>query len=117
MDGVVGRWLLGTYLASIVTYSRLRFYAISGALALHALDRQWLEQLRQIALSEQRLLASDRAAVHALRQRGFALLQAQDAFLNRALRHQLDDPHTCVWPMRCARSVAWFSTAGFHHES
>ena len=22
-----------------------------------------------------------------------------------------------VWPMRKARSVAWFSTAGFHHRS
>jgi len=22
-----------------------------------------------------------------------------------------------VWPMRYARSVAWFSTAGFHHRS
>src|ERR1035437_124915 len=58
-----GLMAAGSILASIVTYSRRRFFPISGALALHALDRQWLEQLRQIALSEQRLLASDRAAV------------------------------------------------------
>ena len=40
-----------------------------------------------------------------------------DLVLHRAAADELVHQHVLVWPMRKARSVAWFSTAGFHQRS
>ncbi len=40
-----------------------------------------------------------------------------DLFLERSDSDELVNLNVHFWPIRKARSVAWFSTAGFHHRS
>ena len=78
---------------------------------------QWPQQLGNVAFGEQRLFAGLRAAVHAVGQGGLAFLQREDAFFDGAVGHQFVDKYAVFLADAVARSVAWFSTAGFHHGS
>ena len=55
-------------------------------------------------------------AEHILRKLCLLLLESKDSFFNGALRNKLVNRNDFC-PIRCARSLAWFSAAVFHQGS
>ena len=45
------------------------------------------------------------------------VLELEDLLLDGVARDEAVGEDVRVWPMRCVRSIAWASTAGFHQGS